>query len=162
MFDVTATEDIFSKIVDNNGIGDGSAFYNTNKQKNSYGYFYELTQGASFTVEVSVDEAADVVFILRLRSTANTTFKCSEIIKNILNNLYVGLDAEGIHQHVHDVRRDESGKSGTQHDVLHTEVQQRQQHQHRFLLVPGDIERQGKTVDIGTECIRQCIRDHDE
>ena len=83
MFDVSATEDIFSKVVDNNGIGDGSAFYNTNKQKNSYGWFYELTQGATFTLEVTVEEAADVVFILRLRSTANTTFKCGEIINSI-------------------------------------------------------------------------------
>ena len=83
MFDVTATDNVFTNVVDNNGIGDGSSLYNTNKKKNSYGYFYELTQESTFTLEVTVDEAAEVVFILGLRSTANTTYKCGEIIKNI-------------------------------------------------------------------------------
>lgn len=79
-FDVSATDDVFTSVVDGK-LADGK--YNTSMMKNSYGYFYELTQSATFTVEVTVDEAAEVVFILRLRSTVNTTRNYQDVLRGV-------------------------------------------------------------------------------
>ena len=57
-------------------------------------------------------------------------------------------DAEILDQHVGHVRRQERRERRPQMDVLDAQMQQRQQDDNGFLLVPGDVERQRQVVDV--------------
>ena len=48
-------------------------------------------------------------------------------------------------------------------DVLYAQREQREQHDDRLLLIPGDVERQRQLVDRGEfERLRELLRDDDE
>lgn len=53
-------------------------------------------------------------------------------------------DAELLHQQLCHIGAQESRQRGTQVDVLHAQIQQRQQYDHRLLLVPGDVVNDGQ------------------
>lgn len=57
-------------------------------------------------------------------------------------------DAEGIYQNLGYIRRQEGRKCRAQVNVLHAQMQQRQQYNHRFLLIPGNVIGDRKIVDI--------------
>ena len=81
-FDVTKDDDVFTSFVDNNGPNTTQTGNTTNKGYTSYGVFYELTQGATFTLEVNVENATEAVFILKLCSDGMST-NCNQILKSI-------------------------------------------------------------------------------
>ena len=83
VLDVTETEDVFTSVVDNNGPnGNG---IKTNKNKNGFGVFYELTQGATFTLEVNASEASEAILVLKLCANAGT-YNLQEVMKSISVN----------------------------------------------------------------------------
>jgi hypothetical protein len=80
LFEVTDEDDVFASIVDNNGRDDnGESIY---KNRNSYGIFYELIQGATFTIKITASEATEAVFALRLNGS-NTTYAITDILSSI-------------------------------------------------------------------------------
>ena len=77
VIDVTETEDVFTSVVDNNGPNGNGV--ETNKNKNNFGVFYELTQGATFTLEVNASKAANAILVLKI-CIAGGTYNTQEII----------------------------------------------------------------------------------
>ena len=80
VLDVTAENDVFTSVVDNNGPNGNGV--ETNKKHNGYGIFYELTQGATFTLDVTSSEATQAVFVLKLCANAGT-YNLQDVVKSI-------------------------------------------------------------------------------
>ena len=80
-YDVTAENDVFSNVVDNNGVNDKGV--ETNKKHNGYGIFYELTQGATFTMEVNASKDSQAIFILKLCGNFTSGYSYQDIMKSI-------------------------------------------------------------------------------
>jgi predicted esterase len=77
-FDVSEEDDVFSSVVDNNG-PDGNGRF-TNK-KHTDAVFYELTQGASFTVDVTASKDAQASFIIKMLGSGK--FSYQDLVKSI-------------------------------------------------------------------------------
>ena len=77
-FDVSEENDVFSSVVDNNG-RDGNG--RLTSKKHSDAVFYELTQGATFTVDVDVSKDADAGFVVKILGSG--TFAINDLIKSI-------------------------------------------------------------------------------
>ena len=77
-FDVSEEDEVFTSIVDNNGPNTNGAF---TSKKHSDAVFYELTQGASFTVELTAEEDCDVKFIVKILGSG--TFSHKDIFKSL-------------------------------------------------------------------------------
>ena len=72
-----------------------------------------------------------------------------------------GLDVEFLHQYLGYIGGKEGRQCGAQANALDAEEQQGQQHGHRFLLVPGDVVRDGQLIDvIQSECFLEFKGDH--
>lgn len=72
-----------------------------------------------------------------------------------------GADPEVLDQHIDHRRTDEGGQRGPEVDVLDPEVEQGQQHGHRLLLIPGDVEDDRQLVDVvEAEDLLELERDH--
>ena len=80
VLDVTAENDVFTSVVDNNGPNGNGV--ETNKKHNGFGIFYELTQGATFTLDVTSSEATQAIFVLKLCANAGT-YNLQEVVKSI-------------------------------------------------------------------------------
>ena len=82
-FLVTDDDDIFTNVVDNNGPEAATGRY-TNKNKNNYGIFYELTQGATFTIKVNASQATEAVLVLVLRgNSGGEPYAYQDVIKSV-------------------------------------------------------------------------------
>ena len=77
-FDVSEEDDVFSSVVDNNGY-DGNGRLTSKKKSDAV--FYELTQGATFTVDINASKDAEAAFILKI--LGDGTFSYKDIIKSI-------------------------------------------------------------------------------
>lgn len=77
-FDVSEEDEVFSSIVDNNGRDD---YGRLTGKKHTDGVFYELTQGASFTVDVTASEDCEATFIVKLLGSG--TYSCNDLVKSI-------------------------------------------------------------------------------
>ena len=58
-------------------------------------------------------------------------------------------DAEGLDEHVRDIRRKERRQRRSEVDVLHTEMQEREEDDDRLLLIPCDVVDNRQFVHIG-------------
>ena len=56
--------------------------------------------------------------------------------------------AKIFHQHIGDIRAEESRQSRSKMNIFYTQIQQSQQYNDRLLLIPGDIVDNGKVIDI--------------
>lgn len=82
-YNVTATDDVFSSFVDNNGPATATG-RSTNKDSNSYGTFYELTQGATFNLKVNASQATEAVLVLKLcANSGGEPYYYQNIMKNV-------------------------------------------------------------------------------
>lgn len=77
-FEVSEEDEVFTSIVDNNGPNEKGVL--TNK-KNSDAPFFELTQGATFTVEFTAAEDCDVKFIVKILGDGTHALK--EVFKKL-------------------------------------------------------------------------------
>lgn len=77
-FDVSEEDEVFSSIVDNNG---RDANGRLTSKKHNEGVFYELTQGASFTVDLIASKDCEVKFIIKLLGSG--TYSCNDLIKSV-------------------------------------------------------------------------------
>lgn len=77
-FDVSEADEVFTDIVDNNGANSNGAF---TSKKHSDAVFYELTQGASFTVELIADRDCDAKFIVKILGSGSFSHK--DIFKSL-------------------------------------------------------------------------------
>lgn len=77
-FDVSEADEVFTSIVDNNGANSNGAF---TSKKHSDAVFYELTQGASFTVELIADRDCDAKFIVKILGSGSFSHK--DIFKSL-------------------------------------------------------------------------------
>ena len=77
-FDVSEADEVFTSIVDNNGANSNGAF---TSKKHSDAVFYELTQGASFTVELIADRDCEAKFIVKILGSG--TFSHKDIFKSL-------------------------------------------------------------------------------
>lgn len=82
---VSATDDVFTSVVDDNRANGNT--YNTNKQNNTYGIFYELTQGATFTFKVNASQATQAVVVLTIRGNSNgAEFAYKDMVNSLVVN----------------------------------------------------------------------------
>ena len=84
-FLVTQEDDVFTSVVDDD-MAKGNT-YNTNKCHNTYGIFYELTQGATFTFKVNASQATQAVVVLTLRGNSNgAEFAYKDMVNSLVVN----------------------------------------------------------------------------
>ena len=82
-----AETDPFS--VDNGGTfvdNDGDTNGVTQLQNNTYGVFYELTKGATFTTSVYVSEATEAYFVIRVSSTNGYDYNYTDAVSSLTVN----------------------------------------------------------------------------
>ena len=77
-FDVSEEDEVFTSIVDNNGPNGNGVL---TSKKNSDAPFFELTQGATFTVELNAKEDCDVKFIVKILGDGTHALK--DVFKNV-------------------------------------------------------------------------------
>ncbi len=80
--------------IESKGGSFGSALY---KEHDSYGVYYESTKGVTFTTKVTVSQATEAKFIVKLARGAGKTHKISELITSLtVNGESVTVSSESI------------------------------------------------------------------
>ena len=77
-FDVSEEDEVFTSIVDNNGYSSNGTL---TSKKHSDAVFYELTQEATFTVDLIADEDCDAKFIVKILGSG--TFSHKDLFKSV-------------------------------------------------------------------------------